>query len=69
MFIGGLEAEPLFEGVVNELVQSRISSPIVHSARQLFNVHLRKTGPSDFSTAVSQLLEHLRTSNKIYIGA
>ena len=44
---------PLSEDVENELVQSRVFSPIVHSVRQLVSVQInQETGPSDFWTTL-----------------
>ena len=56
MFIGGLEAWDTghcLKELKNESVQSYVFSPIVHSAGQLFSVHLNgETGPSDFLTTL-----------------
>ena len=59
----------------NELVQSRVFSSIVHSSRQPFSAHNNgenwtKWFFDDFRKwPVSRLLDHLWTSNKVYLEA
>ncbi len=54
---------------------ARVFSPIVHSAQQLYSVQSNGENWTkqlfvDFRKwSVSQLLDHLRTSNKVYLGA